>query len=311
MRAPQRPTMRRSICAARPLSISCSTTAQASASQGQGRRRGRRQGSRRIAGPSSGSRRKRRKKSPRSSSTPRAKRIRSAAVSRSAGPASLSSLAGGRRDGDGRRVDPLGSHRDPLPARFPGPDEHRRRVDDEQAGRDPAANPHHEVPAAVAGHAEGGGRPDLELQRSRAQPALSGRAGGRRQGTSGWRGRCGRSDLRRERRRGERPREPTARTAATVATPAMAPPAAASAAVRTSVRSTGTRRLAIGIERAGRLTGALGVLLGEHLAVEIELLTHPAQTSEGMSRSRRGVPQSAGTCAFPTPAAGARRPGSA
>ena len=43
-----------------PDSISCLTTAQASASQGQGRRRGRRCGRRRISGPSSGSRRKRR-----------------------------------------------------------------------------------------------------------------------------------------------------------------------------------------------------------------------------------------------------------
>ena len=42
--------------AARPLSISCSQTAQASASQGHGRRSGRRWGQRRSSGPSSGSR---------------------------------------------------------------------------------------------------------------------------------------------------------------------------------------------------------------------------------------------------------------
>ena len=47
--------MRRWIAAARPDSISCSQTAQASASKGSGRRRGRSHGARRITGPISGS----------------------------------------------------------------------------------------------------------------------------------------------------------------------------------------------------------------------------------------------------------------
>ena len=69
-------------------SISCSQTAQARASKGSGRRRGRSQGRRRITGPISGSRRKRRWNSARSWSVPSAKRIRSiaaAAISRECG----------------------------------------------------------------------------------------------------------------------------------------------------------------------------------------------------------------------------------
>jgi hypothetical protein len=80
VREPSRRTILRSIAEARRPSISCSQTAQASASNGSGRRRGRSQGRRRITGPISGSRRKRRWNSPRSWSVPSAKRIRSIAA---------------------------------------------------------------------------------------------------------------------------------------------------------------------------------------------------------------------------------------
>ena len=84
---------------------------------------------------------------------------------------------------------------------------------------------------------------DLQLEGAAAQPALSGRAGGRRQGRSGWRGRSpGRSACAARRCAAARPREPRgadARTAATVTAPARTPPAAAIAAVRTSAAQDG------------------------------------------------------------------------
>ena len=84
---------------ARRDSISCSQTAQASASNGSGRRRGRSQGWRRITGPISGSRRKRRWKSRRSWSVPSAKRMRStrASATSRAGPSALEAHRARRR----------------------------------------------------------------------------------------------------------------------------------------------------------------------------------------------------------------------
>ena len=75
-RRPHRRTIRRSMAAARPYSMSCSQTAQASASKGSGRRRTRRCGRARTERPMSGSSRKRVQNSRRSSSTPSAKRVR-------------------------------------------------------------------------------------------------------------------------------------------------------------------------------------------------------------------------------------------
>ncbi len=154
--------------AARPLSISCLTTAQASASQGQGRRRGRRWGRRRSSGPSSGSRRK------------RAVELAEVVVDaeREAHPLDRQRKLGSpaRRLGgggiDARRaiaagIDRLGPQHDPVAARLPGADQYRAPPDMQQTGGDPAADPHHPVLAAVGGQAEGRGRPTHLTSRPR------------------------------------------------------------------------------------------------------------------------------------------------
>ena len=86
--------IRRWIWAALELSISCLVIAQQSASQGQGRRFGRTQGMWRIPGPTRGSALKLRKKSPMSSSTATANRIRSTAIPSSGSPAGARSSGG-------------------------------------------------------------------------------------------------------------------------------------------------------------------------------------------------------------------------
>ena len=167
-RAPQRPTMRRSIVAARLASISCPQTAAASASQGQSRRLGRKSGRRRMIGPTSGSRRKRWWKAP----CPRRRRARSASA-RSRSPAPRGPPGGSSsqadRHGERRRVDRLGAEGDPAGAAQPGADQDRRAVDGEQAGGDAALDPQGAVGRAAA-EPEGRGRPDLDLERSAALP---------------------------------------------------------------------------------------------------------------------------------------------
>ena len=188
-RGPQRPTMRRSIVAARLDSISCFTTAQASASHGHGRRFGRKPGIRRNSGPTSGSRRKRRKNGPWSSSTPSANRIRSVATSSCAWPAGRGARRP-RRQLDRPRIDRVGAQRDPAPAGCQArtstglPSTWSRRV----------ATPPRTADAvlAAARQPERRGRSQLDSRPiSGRQPALSGRAGGRRPGRSGWRRRSG------------------------------------------------------------------------------------------------------------------------
>ena len=238
---------------------------------------------RRISGPSSGSRRKRRWNSPRSSSTPSTKRIRSIASSSSAAPAGTGSPSAGKRQrqpapgstASARSDDAVGS-------RLPGPDQDRAALDVQQPRRHPALDPQRPVVAAPR-QPRRTGVPERQSRRadtssSERFPAhrpLSGRAGGRRRGRSGWR-----------RRRGGRgggrggagralfePTALTARTAATVAAPASTPPAAAIAALRTSVRSTGEARLLIGQrQRPHRLSvPRLGVFLSHDLAIYVRI----------------------------------------
>ena len=126
LRRPCRRTIRRWIAAARPDSISCSHTAQASASNGSGRRRGRIHGLRRITGPISGSQRKRRWNSVRSWSVPSAKRMRSMAAA--------------------RRLPRLRLSADPhRPAGRPGPHHDLLLADPERPRERPVASDHHTV----------------------------------------------------------------------------------------------------------------------------------------------------------------------
>ena len=112
---------------------------------------------RRMIGPISGSRRKRWWKSAMSSSTPRAKRMRSIAGSSSAAPAGRGSSPG-ERDRQPRRVDRLGAEGDPVAGRQPGPHQDRARSRREQPRRDPALDPQGAVIAAEPRQPEGRSR---------------------------------------------------------------------------------------------------------------------------------------------------------
>ena len=129
---PSGATIRRWITCARVDSISCSVTAQASASQGCAVRRGRSQGRRRISGPSSGSRLKRRVE------LARGRRRRRARGGRSRAPRSSSldarpsrrprlALEPGRRDRHRGDRDPA------IAPQLPGADQDRAAVDVEEA----------------------------------------------------------------------------------------------------------------------------------------------------------------------------------
>ena len=258
--APQRPTMRRSIAAARLASISCLTTAQASASQGQGRRRGRR------CGPAADQRPEQRVAAEAPVELAEVvvdRRARSASArspARAARRRPGRRLAAGRRDGDARRVDRLGAQRDPAATRLPGPDQHRAAVDVEQPGGDPAADRASPGPrrrSAAAGRARAG-----------ATSSSSGRGPPRRsateevdvdqEGAAGdarWRGaRLAAREAPRRARCGE-PTAPTARTAATVAAPASTPAGGGDRGGPDLGAQDRRARLAVGLERPDGVLG--------------------------------------------------------
>ena len=237
---------------------------------------------RRISGPSSGSRRKRRWKSPRSSSTPSANASARSPSSSSAAPAGAASPSGATGGVDRGRIDRLGPQRRPGRPRLPGPHQHRAALDVKQARGHPAPRP-----------AASGRRSPAATRRARAaapQPRsmpLSGRAGGRRRGRSGWRrrwraarggGRDG-AAARPSRRR-------TARTAATVAAPARTPPAAASAALRTSLRSTGSGGScrAAAAPAPGRSRPAAPASSSATISPSTFEVTHPFDSSDAPGR---------------------------
>ncbi len=141
--------IRRSISAARSASISCPTTAVASASQGHGLRSGRWLGSRRISGPSSGSRRKRRWKSREVVVDAEREAHPLQPQPQLRGPRQARLGCGGERGRHCARVERLGPQLQPPRPRFPGPDQHRAAIDVEEAGGDPGADPQRAVGAAA------------------------------------------------------------------------------------------------------------------------------------------------------------------
>ena len=228
---PWRRTMRRWMAAARPDSISCSQIAQASASNGSGRRRGRSHGLRRITGPISGSRRKRRWNA------------RQVVVGAEREAHALD--AGGR--GLARRASARMRTACRRPRRAARPA--RRRAQSTRRAR-PRARTHHPVAARCPEARYGPERDDVA---ARPRLAIGPSGGGCRRGRSAMRRR--RASCR-ERARAAAGAAPArgrrrTRTSTKVATPSRKPPVAAATAAGSETSAAALDRPRLGEHRQG------------------------------------------------------------